>query len=238
MKSRYGTDKQFIQAFNPDVQFKVVRDEVDCYFGDVPTLEQLNEAYMSNTAQQWLVGQLFNLSEFVGARDKLNDSQLEQLAEIIVIKYPFLRVTEMMLFFFNFKAGKYAEFYGTVDPLAITKSLGVFCRDRNVSKYKMERAFEESKLQAAKSKAITREEYCKMMGYDPETWNPLKRLADSFPSDDKPKQEDVARVLESARMMVENTDGLKKEHLDMMFRMFEKKHGMTPQDYISKHGEG
>jgi hypothetical protein len=238
IRSRYGTDVQCIKTFDHTKQISFVRDETFCYFADVPTLEQMNTAYTTTTAQQCLIFHLADLSEFAGAKEKMNNNQLRQLADIIVTRYPYLRITELMLFFYKFKLGEYEEFYGTVDPMAITKSLKEFIRERNVFKYRKEQEFQAEKERRSRARAVSREEYCRQHGLDPDKWNPLQRLADSFPAKDKPKEEDEAKVLESARLMVENINGLKQENLKIMFKMFEKKYGVTPQEYIKQHGEG
>jgi len=245
IKKMFGTDKQFLQTFNPDAQYEAARNDFFCYFGNVPTLAHLNAAYMSNTAQQWLVAQLFDLSEFAGARDKLNESQLRQLAQIIVVQYSYLRVTELMLFFFNFKLGKYAEFYGTVDPLAITKSLRQFMKERNDAIYKYEREIEKQKEAMDRANAITYKEYCKKHGIDP-----TKRLTQRLlPSPDdggkeqvqeaffsaKPKEDDVKAVLKSAHGTVDNIFGLDSDAHGKMVDAFIKRYGMSPQEYIKKH---
>ena len=245
IRQMFGTEKQFLETFNPNAQFDAVKNDFFCYFGNVPTLAHLNAAYISTTAQKWLVAQIFDLSEFVGVKDKLNENQLRQLAQIIVTQYPYLRVTELMLFFYNFKLGKYAEFYGTVDPLAITKSLREFMVERNVAKYNYERKMEALKEEQDKLTAITYKEYCEKNGIDPTRSIASKVL----PTDGcehpqptffkaKPKEDNVDEVLKSARGTVDNVYGLDNEGQARMVDAFKKRYGMLPQDYIKKYGKG
>lgn len=127
---RYGTREKFLLTFTPDRQVTYCPEEQRCVMGHAPTLGAVDRAYGGNTSAAWLVIQLSNLSEFCGCRDKLSVGQLEELARIITQSYPYLKITEMMLFFYRFKQGRYGRFYGTVDPLVITTSLSVFIRER------------------------------------------------------------------------------------------------------------
>lgn len=245
IRQMFGTEKQFLETFNPNAQFDAVKNDFFCYFGNVPTLAHLNAAYISTTAQKWLVAQIFDLSEFVGVKDKLNENQLRQLAQIIVTQYPYLRVTELMLFFYNFKLGKYAEFYGTVDPLAITKSLREFMVERNVAKYNYERKMEALKEEQDKLTAITYEEYCEKNGIDPTRSIASKVLPSSTGEQPQPKffkanpkEDNVDEVLKSARGTVDNVYGLDNEGQARMVDAFKKRYGMLPQDYIKKYGKG
>ena len=244
IRSRYGTEEHCIKQFDHENQFAFVKNETDCFFGDYPTLDNLNSAYTTTTAQQCIVFHLSDLSEFVGAKEKMNNFQMRQLADIIVLKYPFLKITELMLFCFNFKLGKYAEFYGTVDPLAITKSLKEFMRERNVAIYNYEKKVEALKNEQDKLNAITYKEYCRRNGIDP-TNRLAQRFLEVSRGDNrqvqeaffsaKPKEDNVADVLKSAHGTVDNIFGLDSDTHGKMVDAFTKRYGMTPQEYIKKH---
>ena len=64
-------------------------------------------------------------------RQKITDQQIKELSRLIEAEYGYLTVPEFMLFFHRFKAGKYGEFYGNVDPMVITESLCEFIKWRN-----------------------------------------------------------------------------------------------------------
>lgn len=128
------------------------------HLGDFPSLAQL-KVFGENTPCLWLIPQLVNLSEFCGARDKLTEGQLEDLAYIIAQKFYFLKISELMLFFFRFKSGQYGRFYGTVDPLIIIQALQEFIKERGrtIDAYERERLRQE--YEKATAEAITWEEY-------------------------------------------------------------------------------
>lgn len=157
----YGQREQFLASFNPDVQRAVASDAALCYFGDIPTLSQINEAYGRHTASMWLVPQLYDLSEYCGCRDKLQGNPLEQCADIIASEYHYLKVTELMLFFHRFKAGRYGRFYGAVDPLVITTALRTFLAERAEAYTRRESLKQQQRYDAYRREAISYDEHLK-----------------------------------------------------------------------------
>lgn len=149
---------EFLLAYNPDRQRELCQDGDDCIFGDYPTLSQL-KVYGNKTPSVWLMPHLLNLSEFCGCKDKLTGRVVEELADIIAGEWFYLKVSELMLFFYKFKAGYYGKFYGAVDPLVITTSLREFVAERNdaISRKDAEKALD--RLREHQDGAITYEEY-------------------------------------------------------------------------------
>jgi hypothetical protein len=95
----------------------------------------------------------------------LDDKQAEFLAEVIANEYYFLKASELLLFFYNFKTGKYGRFYGVVDPMRIMEALGEFKdeRDRVIEQHRKE----VEKAQAAmepKLPSVKPEEWCRQCG--------------------------------------------------------------------------
>ena len=72
----------------------------------------------------WILAQLENLNQYAGTKNKMEPGQMKMLAEIIMTEYFYLKASELLLFFYQFKAGKYGELYGSVDPLRISSALG------------------------------------------------------------------------------------------------------------------
>ena len=160
---KYGDRSSFLHKVSPAVQTAFARHPDSCYFGDYPTLGQLNAAYGRTMASQWLVAQLTNLSEFSGARD-VTANQLEDLSRIVAQEYHWLKITELLLFFYKFKTGRYGRFYGSVDPLVITTALREFVGERNAA-YARHEQQERERIEEEERKAhppVTREEWLLM----------------------------------------------------------------------------
>lgn len=110
----------------------------------------------------WLVPQLYNLSEYCGCKEKLQGKPLEECAFIISTEFYYLKVSELMLFFYRFKTGRYGRFYGSVDPLIITESLRKFCEERWHTYERAEEQRRQQEEEDAKKGAVTREEWLRM----------------------------------------------------------------------------
>lgn len=108
------------------------------FFSDSPTLSDVRRLYGQSAAKAWLVAQLVNISEFCGARTKITDTQAIELAELICGEYFFLKLPEFMLFCRRFKSGRYRQFYGSVDPMAIMASVREFLAERNEAYFRHE----------------------------------------------------------------------------------------------------
>ena len=109
----------------------VADNEERAILGTAPTLKVLDIAYGKNSAAAWLLPHIHNLSTYCGVKD-LHGEAAKELATIIVREFSYLKATEVMLFFYRFKAGRYGQFYGRVDPLVIMEALrNRFIPERN-----------------------------------------------------------------------------------------------------------
>ena len=174
----YGNQGEMLRALSPAMQHELYRNKMDCWFGNYPTLAELNQAYNTKTAQAWLIPQLTDLSEFCGAKGKLTVNQLTQCAEIIATDYYYLKVSELMLFFSNMKRSKYGRFYGAIDPMTIFSAMDDFLQERA---YAYESKASEERRQAQREKmknACSWEEHLKRTGQDENKnkTNPLERI--------------------------------------------------------------
>ena len=140
IRNKYGDVAPLLQELNPDAQIELCRDEDLCYRGEFPTLAELRTGYGDNIPVAWLIPQLYTLSEYSGCRDKLSEWQLMKCAESIIQEHYDLKVSELMLFFSRYCAGRYGHFYGAVDPMLINEKLLAFRRERKdyLDKYEQE----------------------------------------------------------------------------------------------------
>lgn len=153
--------KSYLCKMNPAYQMQICHNEKDCLMGQYPTLAEINKGYGQTMAMAWLVPQLLDLSEYCGCKEKLNQHQMHGLAYIIATDFFYLKVSELMLFFHRFKSGRYGKFYGSVDPLVITKALREFVVERSNAIDRYENEERRQKLEEEMKHAVTWQEYCK-----------------------------------------------------------------------------
>lgn len=172
--AKYGTRENFLQVLNPSTQVLAARNPERAFFGKAPTLGVLKKTYGENAATMWLLPQLYDLCEYTGAK-KMDAQQATMLAEVIAQEYGFLKVSELLMFFFRFKAGAYGRFYGAVDPLVITSALKEFMREREWAYQQHEAELQEQeRKEQDKIPRSTWEEYAAKRGIT--SPNPLEIL--------------------------------------------------------------
>lgn len=148
-----------MRAFNPGEQKKICKDAPACHFGDYPTLRDIGKIMGEGTVTAWLMVQIYDLSEFCGCRGKMDTRQTEQTAEILGQEWARLKVTELMLFFWRFKCGRYGRFYGQVDPMVITCSMDDFARERSMAFSEREKLVTAERAEREREDCISLEEY-------------------------------------------------------------------------------
>lgn len=161
---RYGSRENFLTTFSPSLQLSVARHEDRAFFGEAPVLGLLRHAYGENTPIQWLMPQIWDLSEFTNSRGKLDGGQGEFLAGMIAEEYGFLKVTELLLFFYRFKCGRYGRFYGNVDPMVIMIAIRSFVEERNRIIDQHEKKEEEKRSMENALPKISPEDWCRQTG--------------------------------------------------------------------------
>lgn len=147
------------------MQIKVAANIERAYKGAAPTLTAVKTAYSEKLVTIWLMAQLENLNDYCSVKEKINPQQMEDIANIILVEYHFLKITEVMLFFHRFKSGKLGELYGSVDPLRIMGAFNEFMKQRFQEISAIDKRIENEELNKKREEwskqGITREEYLK-----------------------------------------------------------------------------
>lgn len=129
-REKWGcTTTQLLTRFNPNVQRFCATNIDRCFTGDAPTLFEVRKAYSLESADSWLDIQLSDLISFCGVKGKDECSTraiLDAVVAVISDNFGYLKLSELMLFFQQFKAGRYGHFYGAIDPMVITGALHSF----------------------------------------------------------------------------------------------------------------
>lgn len=167
VKQNYGSRSEFMTKVNPSTQIAVARIGNQAHFDGSPSLAIMRKTYGDGFPTTWLLPQIFDLVVYSNSKGTLNEQQAEFLAEAIANEYFFLTSSELLLFFYRFKLGKYGHFYGTVDPMKITQALDVFCDERIHAIAEREKEEEERRRAEEEKQATTLncEVYCQKHGY-------------------------------------------------------------------------
>lgn len=160
---KYGDGRKFAETFNPDLQRSCAENVDRSLTGNAPTIASLRGAYPTEQVRVWILAQLENLNAYAGTKNKMNPDQMMMLSDIIMTDYFYLKASELLLFFFQFKAGKFGELYGSVDPLRVSSALVEFASYRRDMLFRIEtKSREEKRIQHAEEygkNAITIQQY-------------------------------------------------------------------------------
>ena len=156
---RFGNTEAFKAKVNPDTQVSFGKNSFAAVMGDYPTLKDLDIAYGTDFSAEWMIPHLFSITIYTGAKN-LTGIQLKELARVISAEYCYLKVTELLLFFYRFKSGHYEKFYGSVDPMVITCALREFMQERSeiIRNYEAEQTRKRIEQECHNPDAMSREE--------------------------------------------------------------------------------
>lgn len=129
---KYPTFEEFAKANSPARQLYLCQEVEECILGNSPWLGLLDATYGRFASALWLVPQIADVSVCCGLKEDASKDQIRLVASAIASRYKLLKTDEVMLFFFNFKAGLYERFYGYFDPQTIVRSVKSFCSEREL----------------------------------------------------------------------------------------------------------
>ena len=127
---KYPTIEDFFKVFNPKRQLYICQYPTYCITGPSPTLAQIDIMYGPFASAKWLVPLIADVSLCCGLKEDASEDQLQLTATAILERYKWLKAGELMLFFFNFKAGFYERFYSYFDTQTIIRSFKAFLEKR------------------------------------------------------------------------------------------------------------
>ena len=130
MLQKYPAWDDFYRIFSVNRQMLICQNPKICILYPSPTLHQINCMYGPLSAAKWLIPFIADASLSCGFKIDATKEQLQFTATAITSRYTWLKAAEMVLFFFNFKAGFYEKFYGQFDPQAIIRSIKTFLAER------------------------------------------------------------------------------------------------------------
>ena len=130
MLQKYPTWDDFFRVFSVNRQILICQRPKICILYPSPTLYQIDCMYGPLSAAKWLIPFIADASLSCGLKIDATKEQLQFTATAITGRYTWLKAAEMVLFFFNFKAGFYEKFYGQFDPQAIIRSINLFLTER------------------------------------------------------------------------------------------------------------
>lgn len=130
---RFPTVDYFFRVFRPQRQLLICQDSKYCFFGPSPTLTEIDIMYGPFTCAKWLVPLIADASLGCGLKEDVTQDQLQFTAMAIYSRYRWLKASEVMLFFFNFKAGFYERFYSYFDTQTIVRSIKTFIEERTLA---------------------------------------------------------------------------------------------------------
>lgn len=129
---KYPTFEEFAKTNSPARQLYLCQEAEECILGNSPWLGLLDATYGRFASAMWLVPQIADVSVCCGLKEDASKDQIRLVASAIASRYKLLKTDEVMLFFFNFKAGLYERFYGYFDPQTIVRSVKSFCSEREL----------------------------------------------------------------------------------------------------------
>ena len=127
---RFPTVEYFFSIFSPQRQLLICQDPTYCFFGPSPTLTEVDIMYGSFTSAKWLIPLIADASLSCGLKEDVTKDQLQFTEMAIFSRYRWLKASELMLFFFNFKAGFYERFYSCFDTQTVIRSVKTFIDER------------------------------------------------------------------------------------------------------------
>lgn len=216
----------------------ISKDKDDCFFGNHPTLREMNVSTGRKVAQFHVSTLLCVVNEATNYKTKFSELQINMLTELIYDKFSYLKDTEITLFFYElFRHANKDLFYGSLEIETIMEELTRFVlemRGQAIQDHDEQLALE--KIEAEKDQYITWEELCNRKGMAVTT-EPTEMLARRLNNKNHhPAIDTVESITKSATTIIQNNDGYDEATLVEFRSAFTRRYGYTPEDFLRKEG--
>lgn len=153
VRSKYGNINNIMSRYSPDNIRTMVQThgKAGMINADTPSLTIMKYAFGDKAVNTFLGVHLFETAKFYGMTDKADMSAMYQIADLIILDYYYLKISELVLFFQMLKAGHFRDsndndrgkMYGSFNGEVIMDCLYKFKQERD--KYLDEKKSEENK---------------------------------------------------------------------------------------------
>ena len=239
IRQKYGSLDGVLERLPFDKVSAVGNDVKMALTANVPSFVRLDRTFGKGSSKRWLFVHIKSLLLVFGIDSKKMDNiQIVELAEIITARYPWLKLTEFMLFEAYFMSGQYGRFFGENSYfLVLTQGILKFLEERNQIYARLDREAAEIKA-ANQVPGITWEEFCRSKGIVGEPPPPGHLSGQRLLEDKRNKEQiHIQQVLISARGVIAMKNQLSKDDYGAMCYAFRKRYGSSPEKYIATHEE-
>lgn len=107
--------QEFVELYAPKHLFTYTLDEARCHHGNAPTLKECCTNFGRGTVMSVVRAFLDQFVELVGCPQKPNNQQLNTICFHVATRFGYLKITELMLFFYRLMSGQYGKFYNRIE---------------------------------------------------------------------------------------------------------------------------
>ena len=176
--AKYPSLSEAMAAYSPAVWAHVARHADRAHRADVPTLHGMDAAYGTGSAARWVGVQVTALYTVSPKADPGAADGIPLFASSFAASAGAFKVSEVLLFFARYAAGRYDDSFAAFDTRRIGNAFfGAFARERAAAIVRMERAEADRRRRAEQERW---ERYCATLpeGYTPRSWyEEVKRRA-------------------------------------------------------------
>lgn len=129
---RWETRSDIENVFSPQKWGFILSKPDKAYTTDCPTLKQYDEVYEHGAAQEWVKLQLVMLYGMSTCKDKAIADSINLFSQTFANSVRAFKISELLLFFARYKAGRYDNSFLSFDPKRIGNAFFFeFIKERN-----------------------------------------------------------------------------------------------------------